>query len=169
MANPEDITIRPGRRDDASPINDIYNHYVAHTSITFDIDPWDLPRRRQWIEHFQSPNFLLVAEHQGVVVGYANNGKFRPKAAYDSSTEVTVYTLPDCPIRGAGSALYRSLFEHIGTTSLHRAYAGIALPNETSVRFHEKFGFRHIGTLTEVGTKFGRRVDVAWFEKALIR
>ena len=148
-------------------VNEIYNHYVEQTAITFDLEPWDVARRQQWVAQFRSPNFFLVAEHQGQVVGYANNGKFRPKAAYDSSTEVTVYTAPHCSLRGVGSALYHALFQHIGGTSLHRAYAGIALPNDPSIRFHEKFGFRHIGTLTEVGTKFGRRVDVAWYEKAL--
>ncbi len=167
MASPDDLVIRSGVLADASSINRIYNHHVEHTTITFDIEPWSLDRRRDWIRAFASPYFLLVAEQAGVIVGFAHNGKFRPKAAYDSSTDVTVYTNTESAPKGTGSALYRSLFDHIGTTDLHRAYAIIALPNDASIRLHEKFGFRHVGTLDEVGTKFGRRINVAWYERAL--
>jgi phosphinothricin acetyltransferase len=66
-----------------------------------------------------------------------------------------------------GSALYRALFEQLATEDLHRAYAGVALPNDASVALHERFGFRAIGTTGEVGRKFGRYWDVRWFERPL--
>ena len=148
-------------------INALYNHYVEHSVFTFDVVPWEESRRRTWIsENFSKPPyFLLVAEWRGEIVGFACNGRFRPKAAYDSSTEVTVYTRPGQTPEGTGTRLYDALFGRIAATSLHRAYAVIALPNPASIRLHENFRFRHVGTLEQVGTKFGRRVDVAWYEE----
>lgn len=167
MAEPDEPRIRPGHIDDAASINRIYNHFVNRTTVTFDIEPWPLEQRQAWVDGFASPYFLLVAEQAGRVTGFAHNGRFRPKAAYDSSTDVTVYTAPGEARPGTGSALYRALFSQLQSTGLHRAYAIIALPNDASVRLHEKFGFRHVGTLHEAGTKFDRRIDVAWFEKPL--
>lgn len=78
-------------------------------------------------------------------------------------------TAPRTPCgRGVGTLLYKELFEALVGEDLHRAYAAIALPNEPSVRLHDAFGFRHVGTYTEVGRKFGRYWDVAWYEKALL-
>ncbi len=164
-----DVVVRAGVSADAAGINAIYNHFVRETAITFDVEPWDESRRRTWInENFADPPwFLRVAECRGELVGFAYNGRFRPRAAYDSSTEVTVYTQPEVAPRGTASRLYDALFDAIAGTDLHRAYAIIALPNPASIALHLKFGFRHVGTLGEVGTKFGRRIDVAWYEKAL--
>lgn len=159
--------IRPGTEGDTAPINRIYNHFVLHTTATFDVEPWSEEKRRTWIRGFVKPYFLLVAECSDELVGFAHNGKFRPKAAYDSSTDTTVYTIPEGAPPGTGTALYQALFSHLNTTDLHRAYAVIALPNVASIALHEKFGFRRVGVFDEVGTKFGRRVDVAWYEKPL--
>ena len=167
MGRNEEPVIRPGNEGDTSAINRIYNHFVLHSTVTFDIEPWSDENRRAWIRGFEKPYFLVVAEASGEVVGFAHNGKFRPKAAYDSSTDVTVYTAPGVTPPGTGTALYRALFTRLNTTDLHRAYAIIALPNAASVALHEKFGFSPAGVLSEVGTKFGRRVDVAWYEKPL--
>ncbi|GAA3789195.1 hypothetical protein GCM10022206_31330 [Streptomyces chiangmaiensis] len=81
--------------------------------------------------------------------------------------EVTVYLAPRATGRGVGTRLYSALFASLTGENLHRAYAGVAQPNEASVRLHERFGFRHIGTYREVGYKFGRYWDVAWYEKEL--
>ncbi|WP_407552258.1 N-acetyltransferase family protein [Streptomyces sp. Pv4-95] len=101
------------------------------------------------------------------LLGYATSSAFRPKAAYATSVEVTVYCAPRAVGRGVGTLLYEALFEALAGEDVHRAYAGIALPNESSVRLHARFGFRHIGTYTEVGRKFGRYWDVAWYQKDL--
>ena len=172
QTDPSDIDsciIRPGLVDDAAGINAIYNHYICHTSFTFEVSPWDDSRRRGWIQEITAaPNHFLVVACQGErIAGFACNGRFRPKAAYDSSTEVTVYTSPGEAPGGTGSRLYSALFARVEMTPLHRAYAAIALPNPGSIRLHEKFGFHHVGTLDQVGTKFGERVDVAWYEKFL--
>jgi phosphinothricin acetyltransferase len=176
------LLVRRGSLDDCAAINDIYNWYVDNSTITFDTRPWDVPRRELWLQQFlpgngrqddpgQSLYHLVVATRGDQLLGFAYNGSFRPRDAYRSSTEVTIYTRaesdPGSASPGIGSHLYNELFKHINNTPLHRAYAIIALPNDPSIRFHKKFGFNHIGTLSEVGTKFGRRIDVAWYEKPL--
>ena len=110
---------------------------------------------------------LLVAERDGAIVGFAETTPFRPKPAYDTSVEVTVYVAPDVQRAGVGTALYEELFDRLVARDRHRAIAVVALPNDTSVRFHERFGFVHRGTLTEAGRKFGRFHDVALYEKDL--
>ncbi|MEU8944606.1 N-acetyltransferase family protein [Streptomyces sp. NPDC048489] len=103
----------------------------------------------------------------GRILGYATSSGFRPKAAYATSVEVSVYLAPGAGGRGVGTLLYEALFRALAGEDLHRAYAGVAQPNEASVRLHERFGFRHVGTYREVGRKFGRYWDVAWYEKDL--
>lgn len=103
----------------------------------------------------------------GRILGYATSSGFRPKPAYATSVEVSVYLAPGAGGRGVGTLLYEALFRALAGEDLHRAYAGVAQPNEASVRLHERFGFRHVGTYREVGRKFGRYWDVAWYEKDL--
>ncbi len=169
-STPQTVEVRSGTISDAQSINDIYNWYVTHSTITFDLTPWSLEQRQNWIGELQNtakPHHLLVASIDSVVVGFCYNAMFRPKAAYDLSTEVTIYTQQPSAPRGTGAALYSELFSLLKTTSLHRAYAGISQPNPESVRFHKKFGFELIGTLQEVGAKFDQWIDVAWYEKKL--
>lgn len=166
----EALSIRPGLVSDAEEINTIYNWYVTHSTITFDIEPWTTARREQWITDLQQPDnpyHLFVARYSSTLVGFSYNAIFRPKAAYTTTTEVTIYTEQQRAPKGTGTRLYQTLFSAMAKTELHRAYAVISQPNTVSVNLHKKFGFRHVGTLNEVGTKFGNRIDVAWFEKKL--
>jgi phosphinothricin acetyltransferase len=169
LAERTEVQVRPGREADLQALTDLYNHYVRGTPITFDVEPLTLEQRRQWLlSHPEDgPHRLLVASQAGRVLGYATSSPFRPKAAYATSVEVTVYCAPDAGGRGIGTLLYASLFEALAGEDVHRAYAGIALPNEASGRLHARFGFRPIGVYREVGRKFGRYWDVAWFEKEL--
>lgn len=164
---PATVVTRPATRADAAAINRIYNRFVTDTAVTFDVEPWDTARREAWLDGFAAPHHILVAECDGAVTGFAYNTKFRHRPAYRRSTETTVYTDPASQSRGVGGALYESLFQRIAQTDLHRAYAVIALPNPRSVAFHQRFGFAPVGTLHQVGYKFGEYVDVTWFEKPL--
>ena len=189
------MEIRNATSQDAAGINRIYNWYVQHTAITFDIEDWDLDRRRHWIAQFDAADNdsgmgtqitaqivaqivaqerkprknhqLLVGLAHGQVIGFAYNGAFRSRAAYSCSTEVTIYLDHEQHGKGYGKQLYTELFDRIAKTDLHRAYAIIALPNEGSIKLHEYFGFQHLGMLSEVGSKFGQYHDVAWMEKRL--
>jgi phosphinothricin acetyltransferase len=164
-----DIIIRPARESDLSAMTDMYNFYVRETPITFDIMEVSLENRRDWFSHYSETGRyrMLIAERDSVLVGYAGSSKLRPKAAYGTSVETTVYVHPDHRGQAIGSTLYAALFELLSREDVHRAYAGITLPNEASIRVHCKFGFKDIGTYHEVGRKFGRYWDVAWLEKEM--
>jgi phosphinothricin acetyltransferase len=109
----------------------------------------------------------MVAVSESVVIGFASSSRFRPKAAYETSIETSVYLAPESVGRGAGSRLYQALFKALEGEDVHRAYAGIALPNPASIGLHERFGFKRVAHFTEQGRKFGRYWDVAWYEKPL--
>ncbi|KQX83149.1 MULTISPECIES: GNAT family N-acetyltransferase [unclassified Streptomyces] len=173
-----EVQVRPGVEGDLEALTSLYNHYVRETPITFDTVAFTAEERRPWLlSHPEDgPHRLMVATEtdsqgtQGIsqeILGYATSSAYRPKAAYSTSVEVTVYVAPHAARRGIGTLLYQALFDALAGEDLHRAYAGIAQPNEASARLHERFGFRHVGTYREVGRKFGRYWDVAWYEKEL--
>lgn len=165
------MQVSPGVEADLEPLTAIYNHYVRETPITFDTAPFAPEERRAWLRSHpeDGPHRLLVARGGPRILGYATSSAFRPKAAYDTSVECSVYLAPDAGRRGLGTLLYKALFAALEGEDVHRAYAGIALPNEASERLHRRFGFEHVGTYREVGRKFGRYWDVAWYEKDLGR
>jgi len=163
------IEVRPATGDDLSAVNNIYNQYVVEAHYTFDLEPMTMETRREWFTHYgeSGRHRLLVAVSDGQVIGYASSSQFRTKPAYETSVETSVYLAPDAVGHGAGSRLYERLFKALETEDVHRAYAGIALPNPASVGLHERFGFKRVGHFTEQGRKFGRYWDVAWYEKPL--
>ena len=154
---------------DLDALTDLHNHYVRETPITFDTDLHS-GERRPWLRSHpeDGPHRLLVATagDSQRILGYATSSAFRrsPRTAPPWRSRLLA---PDAGGRGVGTLLYKALFAALADEDLHRAYAGIAQPNEASVRLHERFGFRHVGTYREVGRKFGRYWDVAWYEKEL--
>jgi phosphinothricin acetyltransferase len=163
------VRIAPGSPDDLAPIAEIYHHYVLTSPATFEVEPRTDEAWRAWFEVFGDAgrHRLLVARDDERVIGYASSSPFRPRAAYAPTVETSVYLDPGSIGRGVGSALLGALLSELEAEDVHRACAGIGLPNPASVRLHERFGFRHVGTFTEQGYKFGRYWDVAWFERAL--
>ena len=163
------VDIRPATGEDLAAVNDIYNQYVVETHFTFDLDPMTMDARREWFTHYGSSGRyrLLVALADDAVIGYACSSRFRPKVGYETSVETSVYLAPEAVGHGAGLRLYEELFSALEGEDLHRAYAGIALPNPASIGLHERFGFKRVAHYTEQGRKFGRYWDVAWFEKPL--
>jgi phosphinothricin acetyltransferase len=167
-----DVTTRPALRSDLPRLAEIYNHYIVNTPITFNTQPFTVETFEPWFEEHSDGkrHRLLVAVENGAsgrVIGYAGTGRFRPKEAYETTVETTVYCSHDCTRRGVGTLLYRALFELIESEDINRIVAGVTLPNQGSVALHERFGFRHVGTFTGNGRKFGKYWDVAWFERPL--
>jgi len=163
-----DLQIRPGEAGDLNRLVEIYNHYVTDTHITFDTDAFAVGARTQWFTQFgeTGPYRLLVAEADGDILGYATSTVFKPRAAYNTSVESTVYVDNIQQNKGVGTRLYVQLIDAlIDEESVHRAYGGVALPNPESVALHEKLGFVRVGSYHEVGFKFGKFWDVDWFEK----
>jgi phosphinothricin acetyltransferase len=164
-----DIRIRSALRSDLPRLTEIYNHYVIHTPITFDLAPHTVEARIPWFEQFApgGRHRLLVAEENGVVAGYAGTMRFRNKAAYQTSVETTVYCAHDVLGRGIGSRLYAALFEAIAGEDIHRIIGGYTLPNAATVALHERFGFKQAAVFSEAGRKFGRYWDVGFSERPL--
>jgi len=164
------LEIREAISDDLPRLLEIYNHYVEHTHITFDTVPVDMESRRIWFEAFshEGPHRLFVVETSDGVGGYASSREFHSRPAYARSVEASVYFAPEATGRGLGLPLYARLLEALEEEpGVHRVYGGVALPNEASFALHQRLGFKRVATFSEVGFKFGRYWDVAWFERAV--
>jgi phosphinothricin acetyltransferase len=161
--------IRAAELGDVPALVDLYNHYIATTAITFDIEPVTVATRTEWFHHYapSGRHRLLVAHEGDTLLGYASTSPFAVKAAYETSVEVRVYTAHDQMRRGVGTALYAALFASVSGEDLHRAYAGITLPNDASIALHQRFGFTDVGVYREVGRKFGRYHDVLRMQRDL--
>lgn len=160
--------IRAAEPGDLNRLVQIYNHYVAETHITFDTEPFAVGDRTQWFTQFDEtgPYRLLVGELEGDVVAYASSTMFKPRPAYSTSVETTIYLDSTQVGNGFGQQLYGRLIEDlVQEEAVHRAYGGVALPNDASVALHEHLGFIRVATYHEVGFKFGKYWDVDWFEK----
>lgn len=163
------MLIRPALADDLGSLNDLYNHYVRETPITFDIEPITMDQRRAWFGHYDvvGRHRLLVAVEDDRVLGYATSSPWHTRRAYETSVETSIYLAPDATGRGIGTALYGRLFEELAGEDVNRAYGGLTIPNPASIALHEHFGFERVAYFTEQGRKFGRYWDVAMYEKPL--
>jgi phosphinothricin acetyltransferase len=163
------VTVRDGSNADLPGIAAIYTHYVLRTTTTFHTEVRTPAAWRQRFDEYvvDGPYELLVAEVDGVVVGYCETLPFRSKPAYFPTLELSIYVAPDGVGGGAGGALITALLDRLSQGPFHRLLSVITLPNDASVAFHERHGFVHRGTLTEAGRKFDHYLDVAYFERAL--
>jgi phosphinothricin acetyltransferase len=164
-----DVAIRRVEQGDLPALLAIYNHYVAATPITFDLEPRTLAQRQVWLDTFKPTgrHQCFVAVRDGIPIGWSSSGKFREKAAYDTSAELSVYLAPDAHGKGLGRRLYETLIDALQGEDINRLIAGITLPNDASVALHMAMGFRLIGVQTEIGRKFGRFWDVALYDRPL--
>lgn len=163
------ITVRTARLDDADGINAVYNPFIRDTITTFETVEHTTEERRRWLAEREGDARypVVVAETEGSICGFASASPFDRRAAYGTSVKTSVFVDPARHGKGAGAALYGALFEALKDADLHRAYGLVAAPNPASAALHKRFGFAHVATLSEVGRKFGRFIDVMWFEKAL--
>lgn len=152
---------------DAGRIAAIYNHYVERTVITFEEEPLPVEAMAARVARLMADYPWLVYERGGAVVGYAYAAPWHERAAYRHSAETAVYVDAASSRQGVGSALYRALLGMLRERRCHSAAAGIALPNDASVALHEKCGFRKVAHFHEVGRKFGRWVDVGYWQLLL--
>lgn len=157
--------MRDVQADDAAQVCRIYNHYVQNTIITFEEEPVSGAQMRTRMAEVQSLGLpWIVQEEAGVVVGYAYASKWKARSAYRHSAESTVYVDKERVGGGIGSALYEELLTRLRKASVHVVVGGIALPNEASVHLHEKCGFHQIAHFEQIGFKFGRWIDVGYWQ-----
>jgi L-amino acid N-acyltransferase YncA len=161
------ILIRSARIEDAPSILSIYSHYVEKTAVTFELIPPELTEIEKRISECLKCHAWIVCELENKIVGYTYYSKFKERKAYDYSCETTVYVHPHFVHKGIGSLLYKKLILQMGKSKMAIAIGAIALPNDASVKLHEKFGFKNIGVLKNVGRKFQKWIDVGYWELEL--
>jgi L-amino acid N-acyltransferase YncA len=162
------VVIRAAVAADAAGICSIYNEYVRNTTITFEETPVSAAEMAARIEDTIGGSLpWLVAEQSGTIVGYCYASKWRARAAYRCSVETTVYLASQVFRRGIATALYREMLRQLKDSGKHVAIGGIALPNEASIRLHEKLGFKKVAEFVDVGFKFDRWINVGYWEVML--
>lgn len=159
--------IRPVRPGDAQALAEIYNPYVTDTTITFEEQPLRAEEMASRVVTVTTAHPWLVWEEDGRVLGYAYASVWRARPAYRHSTETAIYLAPDSRGRGLGTQLYRALLADLRQRGFHLVLGGLALPNEASVRLHERLGFQQAGRFHEAEFKFGRWIDVGFWELLL--
>ena len=166
---PATRTVRPATSADADRICAIYNHYIATTTISFEEAPVTAADMAQRIADVAAARLPWLVMFEGdTLIGYAYATKWRVRAAYRFAVETSVYFDPAFAGKGAGTMLYEALLNELRQRELHLAIGGIAQPNEASVRLHERLGFNKVAHFEEVGLKFGRWVDVGYWQLKLI-
>ena len=160
-------TIRLATAADFAAIAAITNHYIRTTAIHFGYDDVAAAELRTlWLDR-STPYPWLVTEVNGEVAGYAKSGAWRTRTAYRWITETGIYFAPAHCGRGLGLPLYRRLLDVLRAQGFHAAVGGIALPNDASVRLHERLGFVHCGTVQRAGRKFDAWHDVGFWQLQL--
>lgn len=159
------MPVRPCNAQDIPGICNIYNHYIAHTVITFEEAPVSVLDMQKRVDTHTQQFPWLVFEEAGNILGYAYASKWKDRSAYKHTAEVTVYLHPDHCGKGIGGILYRDLFDQLATLNIHVLLACIAIPNTASEKLHEQLGFRQVAHFREVGFKFGRWLDVGYWQK----
>lgn len=159
--------IRPAVVQDAAAIARIYNHYIAESTATFDTTPKSEQDRRVWLENRSAAHPVVVVEEDGHVVGWGALSAYRDRPAWAATVEAAVYLAPDAVSRGLGGLVLSRLVTDACATGVHVVVAQVVSENGASLGLFERAGFERVGTLTQVGRKFGRWLDVVLFQKAL--
>ena len=161
------FVIRAATETDLPGITEIYNHAVLNTVSTFDLETKTLEDRRVWFRRHEGRLPVLVAVDEETIVGWASLSELSEKKAYRISAEISLYVRPGWDGRGIGTGLTEAVLHAGPEMGIHAVVARIAGGNEASLHILEKFGFRHVGVLKEVGSKFDRLLDVHLLQKLL--
>ena len=159
--------IRLAGDGDAAAVAAIYGPFVDGNATSFEAEPPSADEMRRRIGETTEMYPWLVCDSGGVIAGYAYASWHRTRLAYRWSVETSVYVDPNFRRCGVARGLYTSLFAILAAQGYVNAYAGITLPNEASVGFHEALGFSPVGVYHRIGWKRGAWHDVMWLERAV--
>ena len=164
--------IRFASPDDAAAICSIYNYYVENTTVSFEEVPVRTAEMEERIRKIGSKYPYLVwqetdSANAGDINGYAYVNTWRERSAYRYSAETSIYLRDGFQRKGIGNKLMEKLLEEVRKTEIHTLVAGITLPNDGSVGLHEKFGFKRTACFSEIGRKFGKWIDVCYWQLIL--
>lgn len=160
-------TIRIASKGDANEVLTIYKPYVLNTSFTFETELPSVETFADRIDHYLDTWPWLVCEINNKVVGYTYASRHRERAAYQWCVESSIYILDEFQKTGIAKALYAALLEILKIQGFRNVYAGITLPNDKSVKFHEQSGFRHFANFENIGFKKGRWNTVSWWQLSI--
>jgi phosphinothricin acetyltransferase len=160
-------TVRDVLPADLSAINDIYNHFVQHSTCTYQEEPESMEGRRRWFRHHGERHPVIVAEVDGQVIGWGSLSAYHARSAYRFTVENSVYIHHKHHRRGIGSLLLQDLISRARSLGHRAIIAGIDADQPASIALHGKFGFVEVGHLKQVGFKFGRWLDVIYLELLL--
>jgi phosphinothricin acetyltransferase len=159
--------LRAATEADLAAINDIYNHYVLNSTCTYQEEPESPESRRQWFQSHGGQHPVIVAEADGLVVGWGSLSSFHPRSAFRHTVENSVYVHPEHQGRGIGSLLLQDLIARARALGHRAIIAAIDAGQAPSIAIHAKFHFQEVGRLRQVGLKFGRWLDVVYLELPL--
>ena len=165
MVFSDQIRIRKVQETDLPAITDIYNDAIRHTTATFDTEQKTLDNRKQWLEQHSQKYPVVVAALNEKVIGWASLSKWSERAAYDDTAEISVYIHPDFRGKGIGRQLMQQVLHDGKKGGLHTVLSRITQDNEISIHLHKEMGFKIVGTLKQVGKKFGQLLDVTMMQK----
>lgn len=154
------MTVRPARPGDLDAVLAIRNHAIEHGTALWTDTPQTRAEGAAWLGAHLGRGSAYVAEHDGAVVGFGVYGPWKDYSGFRHTVENSVYVAEGHHGKGIGSALLTALITSAKGAGLHVMIAGIEAGNKASVRLHERHGFSHAGTVREVGTKFGRWLDL---------
>ena len=154
------LQIRKATNDDLKAILDIYNEAVLNTTATFDTTPRTFEKQLEWYENHKSNHPVFVAEENNTIVGWASLSPYSDRCAYDTTVEVSVYIHVDHRGKKIGSKLLEVITFEGQKVNNHTIISRITSDNQSSIHIHHKIGYRHVGTLKEVGIKFEKLLDV---------
>ncbi|AVP67751.1 GNAT family N-acetyltransferase [Rhodococcus hoagii] len=162
------MLIRDATTGDLPGILEIHNEAIANSTAIWDETLADLDERRRWLDDRRANGFpVLVADVDGAVAGYASYGVWRAKSGYRYTVENSVYVHVDHHRRGIATALMTALIERARAGGIHVIVASVESSNTTSIALHERFGFRIVAQMPEVGRKFGRWLDMTYLQLTL--
>lgn len=156
--------IRTVQTKDIREICTIYNYYIENTTITFEEEPISDDEMGKRINEIVPSYPWLVYEYNETVLGYAYATRWRARAAYRHSVELSIYISKDNLGKGIGKKLYETILAELRKTDVHAVIGGMSLPNEPSEKLHESLGFKKIAEFKEVGYKFQKWIDVGYWE-----
>ncbi len=159
------LTIRQAEINDLPGITEIYNAAVLKLVATFDTEPKTLEEQKAWFIHHNATYPIMVAEDNGLVVGWASISRWSEKLAYAGTGEVSLYVREGFRGRGIGRKIFTSILDKGKSGGLHTVISRIVQDNDVSIHLHESLGFKHVGIMREVGQKFGKLLDVHIMQK----
>jgi len=164
---PHPISIRPATEADLPAINDIYNHYVLHSTCTYQEELEPMESRLRWFHHHGESHPVIVAMADEHVLGWGSLSAYHARSAYRRTVENSVYVHHQLHRRGIGSLLLKDLIARSRALGHRAIIAGIDGDQAPSIALHTRFGFEKVGHLKQVGFKFGRWLDVLYMELIL--